>query len=243
GRNGGRGQAPPLRVYSSMLAAAGIYFILRRRALGTLEPPAWTEYDNIAGAAPAIDRILTATAALGRHLGLLVWPARLSADYSYHQIPLVTSPAEPAVGLTALAAAGVAAYAWRRRRDRPEAGLGLLLFAITYAPVSNFLFPIGTLVAERLLYVPSIGFCLFTVAVGRALAELHRRGPTFRAARRFGRLCRAASRRVGADGGPQHGLAKRFDSVPFRRPDHAPLLAGARELRRGDHGREVSSRG
>lgn len=161
--------------YGPMLAAAVVYFLLRRWALGTLEPPAWTEYDNIAATAPAFDRILTATAALGRHLWLLVWPARLSADYSYHQIPLVTSPAEPMVWLTLLFVVLACGYAWRRRADRPEAGVGLLLFAVTYSPVSNVLFPIGTLVAERLLYVPSIGFCLFAVSVGRDAAQFRSR--------------------------------------------------------------------
>jgi len=34
-----------------------------------------------------------------------------------------------------------------------------------FIPASNLFFPVGFVVAERVLYVPSMGFCLF-VAVG-----------------------------------------------------------------------------
>jgi len=54
--------------------------------------------------------------------------------------------------------------AWRR-----GALLSLALLILTYLPASNILFPVGTVVGERLLYTPSVGICLlFTIGL-RAL--------------------------------------------------------------------------
>ncbi|MCX7765907.1 MAG: tetratricopeptide repeat protein, partial [Candidatus Sumerlaeia bacterium] len=38
---------------------------------------------------------------------------------------------------------------------------GIIFFFISFAPVSNFFKLIGTTMAERLMYLPSIGFCIF----------------------------------------------------------------------------------
>ena len=50
-------------------------------------------------------------------------------------------------------------------RGHRLAALGLLWFPITILPVSNIIFPLGVLVAERTLYLPS-----FVVAIGVAAA-------------------------------------------------------------------------
>ena len=41
-------------------------------------------------------------------------------------------------------------------------GLGLIIFP--FLPASNLLFPVGFVVAERVLYLPSMGFCLLVAA-------------------------------------------------------------------------------
>src|SRR5262249_56013271 len=61
--------------------------------------------DKFAGL-PAANRILTAVGVLAREARLLVFPLRLSADYSFDQIPIVRSPADPVV-LAGVAAIGV----------------------------------------------------------------------------------------------------------------------------------------
>ena len=38
--------------------------------------------------------------------------------------------------------------------------MGVLLLLVPYAPASNVLFPVGFVVAERVLYIPSMGYCL-----------------------------------------------------------------------------------
>src|SRR5262249_22956274 len=107
--------------------------------------------------------------------GLLVWPHALSADYSYRQLPVIDSILTPGawlgIGVAALLTILLAGL-WRRT---PVAAFWLALALATYAIVSNVLFPIGTIFGERLLYLPSAGFCvLAALALGAARRPLAR---------------------------------------------------------------------
>jgi tetratricopeptide (TPR) repeat protein len=98
---------------------------------------------------------LTAVKVMARYLWLMVWPARLSSDYSYPQIGLVTGSLQDWVAwlVVALAAAGAAFMYWKNRLVFFLAGLAF----VTFVPASNLLFPIGTIMAERFLYLPAVG--------------------------------------------------------------------------------------
>jgi hypothetical protein len=63
--------------------------------------------------------------------------------------------------------AGLLVLAWRKGRKLEAFGLGSI--AIAFLPVSNLLFSSGVLLAERTLYLPSVGLAL---AAGAALARL-----------------------------------------------------------------------
>lgn len=121
----------------------------------------------------AITIRLTAVAALADVLRLLVFPLHLRADYSPMERTAVHSPLDPRflVGVACLALwATLLVLAWRRRRTAELLGLGWI--AIAFLPVANVLFPVGILVAERTLYLPSVGL---VIAVGTALCRLPRR--------------------------------------------------------------------
>ncbi|MGH7507526.1 MAG: tetratricopeptide repeat protein, partial [Longimicrobiales bacterium] len=64
-------------------------------------------------------------------------------------------------------AAGTAALAV----DRGRTALALLWFPTTILPVSNLLLPIGVLVAERTLYLPSIAVCFGAAALAEMVAR------------------------------------------------------------------------
>ena len=113
---------------------------------------------------------LTATAAFADDTRLLLFPLRLRVDYSPAERTLVTTPLDPrfALGLLCFAAwAALLWLAWRRGRRIEAFGLGWL--GIAYFPVSNLVVPVGVLIAERTLYMPSIGLAL---AVGAWLNDL-----------------------------------------------------------------------
>jgi uncharacterized membrane protein len=120
--------------------------------------------------ASALNVRLTAIAALADVARLLVFPLTLRVDYSPAERPLVTTPLDARFALGVLCAVAWAAlvwWAWRRGRRVEAFGLGWI--AIAFLPVANLLYPTGVLVAERTLYLPSIGFA---IAVGAWLKEL-----------------------------------------------------------------------
>jgi Flp pilus assembly protein TadD len=160
-------------------AATGVAIaclIVRSAVLGGIIPAAFTHFiDNPIAHLSFPGSLFTALAALARYALLLVWPRHLSIDYSYASIPQASSLADPRVLCGMLVVAGVAAGMARAWTRRPAVAFSLLLFALPLLPVSNLLFPIGTILAERLLYLPSAGACLLTgIAVAPWIEE---RGP------------------------------------------------------------------
>jgi tetratricopeptide (TPR) repeat protein len=96
------------------------------------------------------------------YLGLVVWPARLSADYSYNAFPVSTMALDPralAAAALLIVLAVLAGFAWRARS---LIGFGAAWWAITLLPVSH-LIPYSELLAEHYLYLPMVG-AAFVVA-------------------------------------------------------------------------------
>jgi tetratricopeptide (TPR) repeat protein len=116
---------------------------------------------------------LTALKVIGKYLWLFVWPARLSADYSYNAVPLFGwQPAdwEDAKALMALAVClGAAVLAVRWYRTRKPLFFFLAFFFVALAPTSNLVVLIGSIMAERFVYLPSIGLAGCVVAAICAL--------------------------------------------------------------------------
>jgi len=132
---------------------AARYFVLRGEGMHVGTP-----VDNPIQMLGFLQREMTAVMILGFYLWRLVWPVTLSADYSYNQIAAVESFGDVRF-LGALAAVifvlALAAFLWRRDR---AATFFILFFFIAIAPVSNIIVPIGTIAAERLLYLPSVAW-------------------------------------------------------------------------------------
>ncbi len=153
---------PLMTTYPAYLAVAGGFVLLRSAVLGTLTMQTINWVLNPLADAGYSTRLLTAAKVLGKYLWLLLVPLRLSADYSYNQVPLATSVLEPDVLLPLL---GAGAVAWLLRRRAPAVAFGLLAFLVTLVPVSNIFFLIGSIMAERQLYLPSFGLCVALAAV------------------------------------------------------------------------------
>jgi len=129
----------------------------------------------------------TAVKVLGKYLWLLLWPAHLSCDYSYNQIPLVSWTFRSwqdwqAVVSLAVYAAAAALAVLSFRRSRPVFFFIAFFFA-AMAPTANLLFPIGTIMAERVLYLPSVAFAGCLAWAGwKAYRQLRPRLPALRIA-------------------------------------------------------------
>jgi uncharacterized protein (TIGR02996 family) len=114
---------------------------------------------------------------------LLVWPSHLQANYSPPAYGLEATLGWHELGGVALLGGLVLALlsTWRRR---PPIAFGLLWSVLTLSPVSNVAFPTGLIIAERTLFLPSVGVVLAVAAFADAF------WPT---ATRPSRLLRAAA--------------------------------------------------
>ncbi|KAL3669722.1 hypothetical protein V7S43_005102 [Phytophthora oleae] len=103
------------------------------------------------------------------YLWKLVWPRWLSFDYGYNTIPVIETISDPRNVYTLLAYTVVvgglrsASLQLFGSGKAPPSSLLMMSIAfgvVPFVPASNILFPVGTVVAERLMYFPSVGFCL-----------------------------------------------------------------------------------
>jgi tetratricopeptide (TPR) repeat protein len=126
---------------------------------GRLGRPEISMVDNPLAYLPAGWRILNALRMAWKYVALQIYPAVLSCDYSFNQIPLYrdwrhTLPA----ALAAAAAAG--AWIWALRKRHAGWALAGSIYFAGFAASANILVPTGTILGERLAYLPSAGFCL-----------------------------------------------------------------------------------
>jgi hypothetical protein len=124
--------------------------------------------------------LLTMSRVLGEYLRILVFPSFLGGDFAYAaRIPTVAAPT-PGLWLATVAwvAALVAGlWLWASRRA-PLEGAGILWTLGALTPVLQIV-PVGVLLAERLLYLPSAGFCLAAgVAIARRLPAMAATAPS-----------------------------------------------------------------
>ncbi len=130
------------------------------------------------------ERLATIMFTLGKYLQLLVAPVTLTHDYYPRQVGIM-SFTDWRVILSLLAYVGMGVYGLARMfRARPQPlkedqniiAFGILFFLITLSIVSNIVFPIGTNMSERFMFMPSVGFALVAATLLWGLAEfLHKK--------------------------------------------------------------------
>ncbi len=101
------------------------------------------------------ERLATAFPIQLEALRLLVWPMRLTTDYSPLLIPSRTEWGLVAV-LALLVSTALMGLALAVARRAPAVTFGILVAAGTYAPTSNIFFPSGVMLAERGLYLSAL---------------------------------------------------------------------------------------
>ena len=145
--------------------AVAVALLLRWSVLGSFvgENPVRVLQGLSAGA-----RAIAMLAVVPQWTRLLLWPAQLQAEYGPPALAITTKlTAAHWMGLFILA---VGAVLWLlTRRRAPAIGFGLLWIALALAPVSNLLAVTGLVVAERVLFLPSVGLA---IGLGGVLAWL-----------------------------------------------------------------------
>ena len=166
-----RERAATLRLPMLVLALIGTGYLWARDAVaihgvGGFRPFAVFQAVDLS----ASDRVLTMIGAAPEWFRLLLWPSKLVTMYSPPDVPIAQGLSVGQLpGLLLLGATVALMFALRRRA--PVASFGLFWAGITLLPSSNLVLPAGFIIAERTLFLPSVGAMLVVASVIPSLTE------------------------------------------------------------------------
>ncbi len=155
-----RGIPPPWRLLGAVLLLTVIWLVVRRAVEGGLSFEAVAPTFFHLGTAGRLFTMMPAVLVLVR---LLVWPFDLSPDYHPQVIDRLQhlTPIGVLGAIVLLSLVALALLLWRSHRRE---SLGLLIIGLAWLPTSNLLFPSGIVLAERTLYLPTIGLALLAAS-------------------------------------------------------------------------------
>ncbi|CAK9118097.1 unnamed protein product [Durusdinium trenchii] len=158
-----------------LVASTFLVFVARYRHTGGTSLNMSPQDNPISFETERKARILSYSYVHGVYMRLLVWPQFLCYDYSMDAIPMVRDVFDCRLMLPLSAYVGcmasVSFVMQLPARHRRSGLIALALLVVSFLPASNILFPVGTVVGERLMYVPSAGYCLAVVVVLHAFLQ------------------------------------------------------------------------
>ncbi len=166
------------RGYLALIPPLLAMWYVRSTLFDKMRPPELPWVDNNL-AIPGTDfwtQRFTAIKVIGKYFWKLLWPQTLAPDYSYNEVPLVSwhfSNWEEIKALLALVAVIIVLLVAVRQYHRSKPVFFFtMFFFVTLLPTANLVKIIGSIMAERFLYLPVIGFagCL-VVAVYAACRQ------------------------------------------------------------------------
>lgn len=146
-----------------LLISAAIFVISFRWKLMGSQLPVFNRFDNPAAVSPMVTRQLSHHYLLSVNAWLLLFPYYLCCDWSGSTVPLISCLWDVRNIGTLLF---YAVLLWclkitiSTKRNVIPLLMSLSLLTVPFLPATNFLFPVGFVVAERVLYIPSMGFCM-----------------------------------------------------------------------------------
>ncbi len=184
--------------------SASALLAVRARAMG-FSPPSFAKADNPAAASSSfLTRFLTFAHLPALNAWLLLCPSSLSFDWSMDAVPLVERVwdirnAATLVFYSILVKLGLSCTSFTRTLwmpvtlkkeskviSSPATALSLLLMCLPFLPASNLFFYVGFVVAERVLYIPSLGSCLLVAhLLDRRFSVKNSRCGSSRSSKRF----------------------------------------------------------
>ncbi|MEL6864491.1 MAG: tetratricopeptide repeat protein [Bacteroidota bacterium] len=116
------------------------------------------------------EKLATIMYTLGKYVQLLILPHPLTHDYYPRQIAIMTWGNWQVI-LSFLMYLGMGLYAIRAILKKDPVGFGIAFFLASLSIVSNIVFPVGTNMSERFLFMPSVGFCLIIAVLVARFAK------------------------------------------------------------------------
>lgn len=163
------------------LIAITFYFSFRLLVLGTdsFIGVKTSVVENSLAFTDTTTRILTALDVLTMYVSKSIVPARLCSDYSFNQIQLVKdfSDIGTLFGLIILISSFFGIFYFIRRHK--ALSIGCAFFFFSFLPVSNIIFPTGTIAGERLMFYPSVGIAIFGAFIFLSIFKLFKNKTKF----------------------------------------------------------------
>jgi protein O-mannosyl-transferase len=169
-----RGKLKPMGRYVSILVVTVLYLAVFWKLKGNRFGQLSVSFlDNPLASLPVKWRILNAVAIAWRYVWLQIFPAKLSCDYSYNSILLYANWRHhlPAVAAALLV---LAIWVWALWAQKNEWFLAGAIYLGGFAVTANVLVATGTIMGERLAYLPSAGFCLLAALLWIRLENRNR---------------------------------------------------------------------
>jgi len=166
-----------------LVAAAGLFMVIRTAVLGfdlggTPSELMNNPYLKIEGAQYVPfdmgEKMATIFFTLGKYIQLLFFPHPLTHDYYPRHIEMMQF-SDPSVLISVLMYLILGAFAVIGWRKKSILSYSILFYLSSLSIVSNIVFPIGTNMSERFLFMPSLGFCL-AISFGAFLLYQRRGG-------------------------------------------------------------------
>ncbi|XP_071831925.1 protein O-mannosyl-transferase TMTC3-like isoform X2 [Apostichopus japonicus] len=149
------------------LLSSAVLLVVLRIIIMSAQLPHFVRYDNPIAFATAPTKQLSLSYLFPLNFWLLVYPYKLICDYSGSTIPLVTKVTDPRNLATLNFIGGLGALTYLaltgRNRLSRQIAMALAFLVFPFLPASNIFFPVGFVIAERILYSPSIGFSMLVV--------------------------------------------------------------------------------
>ncbi|MBK8701697.1 MAG: DUF1736 domain-containing protein [Saprospiraceae bacterium] len=174
--------SPFSRIFSLMLPLLGatiVFLIIRTAVLGVdlggtpmeLMNNPFLKLDGQQYVAfTFMEKSATIMYTLGKYLLLLIFPHPLTHDYYPRHIDIM-SFSDPGVILSVFAYAAMFWALWFFYQKNRVVVFSIFFFLVTLSIVSNVVFPIGTNMSERFLFMPSLGFCLLIPEIIYAITK------------------------------------------------------------------------
>ncbi|XP_065927265.1 protein O-mannosyl-transferase TMTC3 isoform X1 [Magallana gigas] len=156
-------------VRAIFLVGTTVFLLMARIKVMGAQLPVFTRYDNPASMENTPARQLTYNYLLPINAWLLLFPSGLCCDWTMGTIPVISSVLDPrnliTVGFYAVLGKFIHFMLQQQDKRNRVIIMSLSLMILPFVPASNLFFPVGFVVAERILYTPSMGFSML-VALG-----------------------------------------------------------------------------
>ncbi|KAM3727926.1 Protein O-mannosyl-transferase TMTC4 [Dirofilaria immitis] len=151
--------------------------LILRFSISGFQSPQFSPNDNLIIGCPSIFlRLINYCYIYMLYIWLQLYPIHLCFDYSMGCLKLIESindlrfliPITFIIGATVLIIQIIRGYFEKQYRLQ---SFSIIFYIITFLPASNIFITVGFVIAERVLYLPSIGFCIFTVSIYEWMEE------------------------------------------------------------------------